>query len=253
MIPDWRPLRQELARLRAANIELPIWWRDDDAIAATPQLDQLAQLSGDLGVSTHLAVIPARATPTLAAAVTTLPNVIPVAHGWTHENRAPAGEKKAEFGHGRADATFDLERGFSQMRQMFGKRFVPVFVAPWNRLNAMYFQPLSDVGYKAVSTFTPRNSAEAVPGLITVNTHIDPIDWRGTRGLVAPDAIIAEAARHLEARRLGASDPAEPFGYLTHHLVHTPEIWDFTRAFLSELLAGGARETSLQTVIEESQ
>ncbi|MGC3938672.1 polysaccharide deacetylase family protein [Roseobacter sp. EG26] len=248
---DWSPLRRELARLRAADVALPIWWRDDDAVRATPEFEQLCRLSEELRMPVHLAVIPGLAEPTLAAAIAPLPHVLPVAHGWRHQNQAPEGEKKAEFGHFRVDASFDLERGFSQMRQLFGKRFIPAFVAPWNRLSDAYHKPLADVGYKVVSTFSPRETVSSAHSLITINTHVDPIAWRGTRGLVDPEILIARTCQNLSDRTEGKSDATEPMGYLTHHLVHIPEIWAFSRMFLSELLSGGGYEKSLSTSIEE--
>lgn len=55
---DWSPLRSMLKRYRANSFDLPIWWRDDDAITPTPALEQLSTLSTDLGLSVHLAIIP---------------------------------------------------------------------------------------------------------------------------------------------------------------------------------------------------
>lgn len=76
------------------------------------------------------------------------------------------------------------------------------------------------------------------PGLEQINTHLDPIDWRGTRGLVAPDKLVAQTTDLLRDRREGRTDNAEPFGILTHHLVHDPDIWIFTEALLRRLLDG---------------
>ncbi|WP_299402538.1 polysaccharide deacetylase family protein [uncultured Roseobacter sp.] len=250
---DWSPLHTELALWRAEQMVLPLWWRDDDAIAATSELDRLARLSDDLSLPVHLAVIPAHAEASLATMVTAHSNLIPTVHGWAHENRAPSGSKKAEFGHPRVGANDELQRALSTLRGLFGPSLVPAFVAPWNRLHPSFMQNLSDLGYAAVSTFLPRPSAHPAPGLLAVNTHIDPIDWRGTRGLLDPDRIITDAVAQLQARRRGDVDRTEPFGYLTHHLVHTPDVWTFSHAFLSEMLNGGATRTLLTEAIKETK
>jgi hypothetical protein len=39
----------------------------------------------------------------------------------------------------------------------------------------------------------------------------------------------------LQGRRLGTLDNDEPYGLLTHHLVHDAAIWDFTEAMLHRL------------------
>ena len=67
MTVDWANLDAELAIWRAEGLHLPIWWRDDDAIAPTPALDRLAALAEDLSLPVHIAVIPKHAEPALAA------------------------------------------------------------------------------------------------------------------------------------------------------------------------------------------
>ncbi|MGZ2256429.1 polysaccharide deacetylase family protein [Roseobacter sp. A03A-229] len=249
---DWTPLRAELANWRRACQVLPVWWRDDDAISATPALEKLSLIAEELSLPVHLAVIPAFADEAVAKAVAKTPFLIPTVHGWAHENRAPEGQKKAEFGAVHTDTEQLLARGLTELRARFGTRLVPAFVAPWNRLHSDVLPHLVTAGYRAVSTFAPRTAVSPVPGLVQINTHIDPIEWRGTRGLTAPDQIIAETVKALRDRRDGASDPTEPFGYLTHHLVHDADIWSFSRAFLTELMEGGAVSMPLTQVLKET-
>ena len=66
MTQNWQPLHQEFAYWRASGLTLPVWWRDDDAITVTPQLDQLVDLSERIGLPVHLAVIPRDADAKLA-------------------------------------------------------------------------------------------------------------------------------------------------------------------------------------------
>ena len=133
------------------------------------------------------------------------------------------------------------------MRTRFGSALRPMFVPPWNRISAQVAQQLPNQGYTVLSTFGARVMPEAAPGLGQINTHIDPIWWKGTRELLDPAQLIAQAAQHLEARRLGTEDAREPFGLLTHHLVHTEAIWTFTATFLSELLDGGATPWTMES------
>ncbi|MEP2641767.1 polysaccharide deacetylase family protein [Roseobacter sp.] len=252
MTADWSPLRRELALWRADRATLPLWWRDDDAIAATPALAQLHDLVHDIGLPVHIAVIPALADQTLADAVADTPLFLPTVHGWAHENRAPNGQKKAEFGALHPDTPAQLHGGMAKLRGLFGDALLPVFVAPWNRLHPNILPHLVSAGHRIVSTFQPRPCRHPVAGLMAVNTHIDPIDWRGTRGLKPPAEIIAETVHQLAARRCGDTDATEPFGYLTHHLVHNVDIWSFSRRFLIELLEGGATSTPLTHTLKET-
>ncbi|MFC6688185.1 polysaccharide deacetylase family protein [Jhaorihella thermophila] len=240
MTPDWTVLTEELARWRAVGLTLPLWWRDDDAVAMTPALERLAALSARLGMPLHLAVIPAHADETLAEAVAAHPNLVPLVHGWTHENHAPAEEKKAEFGAHRPRAAMraDTELALARTQALFGARLRPVFVPPWNRIAPDLLPDLAAQGYAAVSTFTPRKTPLAAPGLLQINTHLDPIAWKTTRGLADPDTLIAQIARQLADRREGRADNAEPYGVLTHHLVHDDAIWSFAETLLARLLDG---------------
>jgi len=236
----WQPLTDELQFWRDADLTLPLWWRDDDAITPSAELDTLITLATDLDLPVHLAVISKLATPALAARLTSAPQIIPVVHGWEHKNHARFGWKKAEFGTTRPieDSASDALDGLERLTDLFGNRLAPLFVPPWNRINPELGQHLVAIGYDALSTYSPRPERFAAPGLTRINTHIDPINWRGTRSVVAPDTLVAQTVQLLQDRRLGRADNAEPFGLLTHHLVHDDAIWKFVKQFLTIMLEG---------------
>jgi len=246
---DWHPLREALRACADAQIAVPFWWRDDDAVSPTPALDQLDGMADRLGMNVHLAVIPAQAEATLAER-TAGSRLIPVVHGWAHADHSGPDEKKNEFLTPRAEARTDAAGGFERMASLFGIQLRPMFVPPWNRVHGDVVNTLSSMGYTTLSTFGPRASPSAAPGLRQINTHIDPIRWKGSRDLVEPDHLIAQAAAQLHARRQGQEDAAEPLGLLTHHLVHTPAIWSFAEGFAHEMLSGGAVPWTMETTTE---
>lgn len=237
---DWSPLDAELALWKRAGLTLPLWWRDDDATAPSAALDRLNDLSIETGLPVHLAVVPEPAVLALAACLSGRKNLIPVVHGWAHRNHQKPDAKKSEFGADRPvnAALADAERGLVRMRDLFGDDLCPMFVPPWNRISDKVSAGLPTLGYHMLSTFTPRKAREAAPGLTRINTHLDPIDWRGTRGLTDPDTLIAQATAQLRDRREGRADNDEPYGLLTHHLVHDDAIWQFTRDIVTRLIEG---------------
>ncbi|WP_241488934.1 polysaccharide deacetylase family protein [Shimia sp. SK013] len=218
----------------------PLWWRDDDAVAPTAALDKLETLSAKTGAPVHLAVIPHDASEDLARSLSD--KFVPVVHGWAHANNQAEG-KKAEFGDGRdpAAARVDMQQSIARMKTLFGVRLAPMFVPPWNRFDPNLLPTLAALGFDALSTYLPRKVAEPVAGVTQINTHIDPIFWRGTRGLVAPETLVAQTVALLQARRAGTQDNDEPLGYLTHHLVHDADIWEFSHQFLQEMCDGPVR------------
>ena len=248
MRTDWSPLTAELALWRRDNLPLPFWWRDDDAVADTPALARLIRLAQDTGLPVHIAVIPDLIEPSLPPVVDITSELIPVIHGWRHINHAPEGAKNAEFGHPRDGAEGELRSGLRRLHKQFGARLLPLFVPPWNRIEPSYFAGLADAGYRGVSTYGPRESQNN-EGLQRVNTHVDPIFWRGDRGLVPPETLITELAKTLRDRREERSDISEPLGLLTHHLVHTEEVWAVSADVCRVLLDGGAVPADLRAIL----
>lgn len=230
----WAPLRRELRAWSGAGLRLPIWWRDDDATEPTPQLDRLRRLASDLGLPVHLAIIPAFAHPDLDVWLGGGP-FRAVVHGWSHQDHALSGMKSAEFGRPRPEAAQEAARGLVRLRSLFGTNVHAMFVPPWNRIDAGLIPLLPPAGFHTLSSFGPRRSAVAAPGIISINAHVDPVDWHGTRGLAEPALILGRLVAHLQARRKGGADAQEPLGLLTHHLMMDDPTWEFCRGLLSEL------------------
>lgn len=238
---SWGDLDREFARWREADRPATLWWRDDDAVAATPALDRLLDIAERHGLPVALAVIPAMAEPGLAERLAdhaadgsgSSPRRIAVLqHGYAHRNHAPAGEKKAELGpHRPAGAVLaELARGRSRLNDLFAAGDValpPVLVPPWNRIAGEVTRRLPEAGFAGLSTHAPRAAPLAAPGLAQVNTHADIIDWHGHRGFVGEGLALGRIVAHLAARRTGTVDADEPTGIMTHHLAHDDGCWDF--------------------------
>jgi len=235
MTIDWQPLEAEIELWHTAKLTLPFWWRDDDAIEPTPALDRMMEIASDADIPVHLAIIPKYATTALRNYSAQTPHIIPVVHGWSHENHAPRGQKKAEFGASRPmeDAIQDLIMGADRMYDLFGTNLKSMFVPPWNRINPDLIPHLEPMGYDTLSTYLPRTYQNAANNIEQINTHIDPISWKNTRSLIQSDTLIENITSLLRDRRLGKADNTEPLGFLTHHLVHDDAIWQFTKEFIT--------------------
>ncbi len=236
---DWSPVDQALDRAGDRGGAIRFWWRDDDAVADTPQLDRLLALSRRVQAGVALAVIPRELEPSLGDRLRSDGSAFALVHGWAHANHAPAGEKKAEFGSHRPLDTMaaEAEQALQIARGKLGRRLLPVFVPPWNRVSPELAQRLPQAGFTGLSAFNDRKAVSPAEGLLQVNAHVDPIDWHGTRSLVDPEQIIASLAAAIDRRALDETDREEPIGLLTHHLIHDDVIWTFCEKLMVHLAA----------------
>lgn len=219
---SWRSLEIELARWRDAGRAADFWWRDDDASLPTPALARLATLARQSGVPLALAAIPETAQEAALAGFECV-----VMHGCDHRNRAGEGAKKTEFPEHESgkQALARLAAARERLARLAEGRFVAALVPPWNRLKQDLVARLPEAGIRGLSRYGARTAT--VPGVMQVNTHVDIIDWQGTRGFIGEDAALGLALRHLSARRAGRADAREPTGILTHHAVHDEAAWRF--------------------------
>jgi hypothetical protein len=242
----WDALDRELDRWVERGRAATLWWRDDDATAVTPQLAPLLDLAARHAAPVALAVIPAAVEDSLPKALACAPTCTVLQHGYAHASHARAGERSRELGGARPldDIASELRAGADRLRALFGERFLPIVVPPWNRIDDAVVRLLPGLGYAGLSTFGARAAREPVPGLAQVNAHVDPIGWHSGRSFVGAAACIESVVAHLAQRRTGAADPAEPTGLLTHHLVFDAIAW----RCVDELLARTARHPAASWV-----
>lgn len=232
----WNRLDAELDAWSAAGRIAEMWWRDDDATVPTPALERLLAIRRAVGVPIALAVIPARAQPSLAERLARESDVVCWQHGWAHMNHAPIGAPKAELGPQRDPAFVlgELARGWLVLDRVFGAAgWTHVLVPPHNRIAPALVEALPAAGYRGLSGGMTARPAGV--GRI-VNTHVDIMDW-STRAFAGEAASLEALIGALRDHRTGAADSDEPVGFLTHHLAHDDGAWAFTAACLERLKA----------------
>lgn len=237
MTDVWTPLTDELDRWQQAGKTAPFWLRDDDAVEPTAELARLLALTEQYQIPFTLAVIPIHTGQVLAGFLDGRSIDVAV-HGWSHTNHAGPDEKKQELGsHRPADAVLgELKAGIEKLRTLHGARFIPMLVPPWNRIAAPLVSELGRLGFQALSVFGPEK-----PGpLPLINTHVDLMDWHGTRGGREASALAADIVKRLRQM----SETGGVMGLLTHHLVHDAAGWDF----LDGLFAVSARHPACRWV-----
>lgn len=191
-----------------------LWWRDDDAGRYSPTLAPLLDLSRAEMRPIGLAVVPAWLDEATTRVIRDEPNAQVLQHGWTHASHATTGEKNIELGGAAqtADCLDSLRAGAARLRLVFGDRFLPVLVPPWNRIADRVLERLGEAGYAGLSTFADDQRGTAA-GLAHVNAHVDIVDWRGDRRMKSPATLITEVEDQI------ARGGSPVIGILSHHLV----------------------------------
>jgi len=207
-----------LQKKASAAHAINFWLRDDDAVEPGDALDRLLQLTGTYQVPLTLAVIPAATGQALVKRLSTVSHVSVVVHGWSHANYAADDEKTQELGDHRPldDVIAELRQGLKRLSDLHGPAFVPLLVPPWNRISTRVVGQLGALGYKAISTF----GDERPTAIVSINSQVDIIDWKGTRGGRKATELALEIISHLERGRT-------TIGILSHHLVHDEAAWQF--------------------------
>lgn len=222
----WAPLTAELDRWQGMGKVARFWLRDDDAVEPTPALERLLAITAHHSTPLALAVIPAHTGRALADHLLDTPFASVVVHGWSHVNHAGVGEKKQELGAHRpaAGVAAELAAGFELLERLHPDRFVPMLVPPWNRIAPEIVEQLPGIGFKALSVF----GREKVVPIRLINTHVDLMDWHGTRGGREHAALVADIVGRLRQM----DETGGTMGLLTHHLVHDETAWLFVDRLL---------------------
>jgi peptidoglycan/xylan/chitin deacetylase (PgdA/CDA1 family) len=241
---SWQALEEALARRRGEGRTPTFWWRDDDAAERSAALEQLLALSRAAGVPVALAVVPLAALPELFHDL----GACVLMHGTDHRNRAAPGKKKTEFAAAEPadDALGRLRGARERLAALAGASFTAVLAPPWNRFPRSLVMRLPEAGFIGLSGYGARTSARPAPDLREINTHVDIIDWHGSRGFAGEAAALTAVLAHL------ALQSSEPTGLLTHHAVHDAAAWRFLERFFERTQRGGARWADAATLFRSS-
>jgi hypothetical protein len=219
-LSSWTQLEAALDAAARRGETIRLWWRDDDAGRDHPALYRLLDLAERHSTPLALAVVPAWLEPPAQGMIAGGAQVTVLQHGFAHANHAKKPAKPIELGGREAEAVLDeLRQGFGILEDAFGSAFLPVLVPPWNRIDAVLFPFLERSGYRGLSVYGPRSGLEVAPGVRLLNTHLDPVDWHGTRGFIGEEAALD--------RLIDILHPDEPVGVLSHHLDMDESGWTF--------------------------
>jgi hypothetical protein len=213
---DLSPLIDELDAWNAAGLTATFWWRDDDAVEPTEQLDHLFAVAQSVPIA--LAVVSGVATPKLAERLKGHRGTTVLQHGWQHTNHGGSPDDPTEYPGSRAaaDVLREFQDGRERMSSLFGDLFWPVFAPPYHGFDDKFLPLLAQSGLWSISRRGPRTGAAKTAKIFEGNVHTGVLRW-------------PRLVEHLRGRRLGTYDADEPTGLLTHHLVETSASYDLIK------------------------
>ena len=211
------------------------WWRDDDITTSTPALATLKHLSVQTNIPIALSAIPAYVTDTVGETLSTWKQATVLQHGYDHNNYALPHHKKSEFPCYRSflDMFSALEKGRTKLSAIFGSCVVWILVPPWNRLCWNLVPLLRHHGYVGLSCLHSTKTHKTTDNVFQIHTHIDIMDWK-TRTFIGETATLTQVVEQLRIRRKNHPQ-TKPIGLLTHHWIHTEDIWSFLWRFMTHM------------------
>jgi len=229
---SFEQLNSALKRREQAGAPLQIFFRDDDVDEDEATLRRLLGLFQRQKIPVNLGVIPGLLTEAggelLAQTFDNSPDLVEMnQHGWRHINHEPEG-RKCEFGPSRtyADQLADIERGQERMTAVFGERWRPVFIPPWNRCSEDAYRAIDHLGFCALSA---KQGASVVTGyrFQEISITLDLYRWKNGPSLKPPEEIVHEIVdQSLKRQRIGV---------MTHHKVMDEGAFDFLDSLLGAL------------------
>jgi hypothetical protein len=213
----WFLFERELAAWAQKGQVLSFWWRDDDALGTSPQLDRLLALAERHGIPLTLALIPNDNCRLLANRLRNLPAITVVQHGIDHINRAEATEKGSRGCASSWDAQEIASRIVKSQAFLQMENAIPVFVPTWNATHPALETALRMTGMSGWSAFGGMTMTKS--NLKRIDTHLEPLRWKGGARFTGEARFLRRVRRLCqERRRTGLWQ--EPVGLLTHHLQH---------------------------------
>ena len=234
----WKQLIDELNIWHQQGLQASFWWRDDDAVDHTEQLEQLLELQQRFQLPLSLAVIPAGVKSDLATVLAGRTDIHVLQHGYAHDSHATEGQKNLEMG-GSIEMSLlqqQLLQGQARLESLFDDQFIKVLVPPWNRIENRVIEMLDTMDFVGVSSMWARKNVFAVKELLQVNTHLDPVAWRDGRGYVGDQQSMDWLVKHLQLRRSRPEVADEPTGILSHHLAQSEKVWQFLDKLFGRLV-----------------
>jgi GR25 family glycosyltransferase involved in LPS biosynthesis len=201
-----------VSRSNRTGQSVKFWWRDDDAVARSNNLEYFLRFVRQNNFPLAVSVIMGKCHKNLGETLCAEKNVDVLVHGWRHESAVEG--KIGEFRdislvQVEEIAKQALDTGYS----VFGNSLVPVIVPPWNFLNIDQYAAFRKLGYLGVSQAFGENKiffTDDSP-FYRADIHVDLTKWDSQPSAKPIDLVCEEICGAI------VNDGIRCIGLLTHH------------------------------------
>lgn len=219
-------MNQLAAALDQRSTPIDVFFRDDDAGWAMPELAAMLELFSRCACPVDLAVIPAALDHPLADELNRWrdgnSSIGLHQHGYAHVNHEPAAQKKCEFGSARPldRQCADIMIGRARLADLLGDTDA-IFTPPWNRCAPPLLARLVEMDF---ALFSDDDAADGCDGLTQLPVTLD---WDRARREERLESTLVEQMANPDGR----------VGIMLHHAT-LDEAARLTLARTLDLLAG---------------
>ena len=237
-------LESALAKLKASERTLDVFFRNDDVDTDETTLRQLIYTFWKLKIPLNLEVIPGRLTDSCVALLKKYDRsrFELHQHGWQHINHEIAG-RKCEFGFSRSyeQQLNDIARGQQRMNDAFGQSWSRVFTPPWNRCTEKTYHVLNQLGFEGLSKDSSKLPITGYK-FREISITFDLYSWKIEPTMKLPENIFSELA--------GQVDELGRIGIMLHHKVMDATAFTFLERLIEAFSnCPSVRFHTLQTLL----
>ena len=203
-----------------------IWWRDDDSYELSKEFEKLLKFKEKMNIDVYLSVIPARITNSFINSIKNMKDVYVLPHGYMHTNHSKNGKKLNEFPKSRnkTEIMIDIRKSIEKLERCFPKKYVPVFVPPWEHFSEKVIPILLKYNIKALSLSGKKNAGKYLKSLnCDINFH-EYQNFKDGNYKASSKSLITLCNEIIDASK--EKNKNQFIGFMTHHKDMTDEDWN---------------------------
>ena len=228
-----------------------IWWRDDDSFEINESLERLFYFQKDINLDVYLSVIPSKITKDFIKYIKKIDGAFVFPHGYAHINKSGKTSLLNEFPNERNynEMLYEISNGVNKLKNMLPKKYLPVFVPPWEHYSEKLLEILPTIGINTISL--SGKLADLPSGINQVNPQIN---FHSYKNVTAKEYIVKHKSLIEICKEIvfvmKSNGKHRFIGFLTHHKDMNNRDWENFKFINSALFQLGFERLSNEEMID---